>query len=788
MNLTEEVKSVEGGGLLLIEKEIGAEDGINPIKDSLHDTFTIYSTKADYTAKTVFEKALPEDYSYLFSIKKPPKVLASYFIDHSGLLLASSERKESGLDPDIFSGMLNAVNNFVKDSIDQMRDNPSEGSLGAMTYEDKEIGDVTIQMSQGRCGVLVVTYLGESSKRVKNEFDSLNREIHDRYSKEVENWDGDSNAEHIISIQSIMKSFFFDSKRFEGTINLDRLKTARENIKEKVLKALEKEYKKNKIALVFDNIQNIDDFSVEMICYIVRNTSIPVVCQSETHVMGKDADQKVLRKIFDGIPEDEITKKTIHSRVDIQTLVKEKLEGIDENVLEVLRYASVLGEFDVGVISEAIEIDRVQVEREMDILQEIGILVDNKFANSRLRQRAYETMTTDEKADIEISIAGSLESRGDEYVPKIAKLLLPHSSKVREKAVIYSIKAAEQFLQNLNLEKALYYYHEAIELDNDKKRKMETLKEVLEIERLTWISNQMRDEYHSDITTLEEVARDAGNEEMLTIAKIHDLRLYKENDLFDLDEAMERFKDIKKHAENLANVELLIKANNLAGIIHRKKNMLDEAVRYYKIALYLSNGNGILSEKFKMQNNIALCLMMKKNWNEAESLFLASLKTAKTLNYTYAIPSLYSNLVYLYSEMGKTSKDQEVKNRLKVKINELTDEAIEICEETGELKNELSILLSSAEFLMTYPDKLQYSRELFLDALDIGEKLGYDTPQALVLMNLCELNMKDFKFSLGELISFVEDGAVEEEFIGLLSKKIEKFEEIKDTLEEKIFM
>jgi predicted ATPase len=58
----------------------------------------------------------------------PPKIQWLYLINNSGMLVSQYSRSEGGLDSDIFAGMLTAVENFVKDSLEGL-DGGTGGAL-----------------------------------------------------------------------------------------------------------------------------------------------------------------------------------------------------------------------------------------------------------------------------------------------------------------------------------------------------------------------------------------------------------------------------------------------------------------------------------------------------------------------------------------------------------------------------------------------------------------------------------------------------------------------------------
>ena len=95
---------------------------------------------------------------HLISGEPPPAVVSAYLINNAGILLSQAEREESGLDPDIFAGMLQAVGNFLQDSLSMMGDG-ERGSLNSLSY-----GDFTIYIQSNNTLLIAVVIKGAISE------------------------------------------------------------------------------------------------------------------------------------------------------------------------------------------------------------------------------------------------------------------------------------------------------------------------------------------------------------------------------------------------------------------------------------------------------------------------------------------------------------------------------------------------------------------------------------------------------------------------------------------------
>ena len=108
-----------------------------------------------------------------------------FFIYNDGVLIAHEtiEDRES-MDKDLFSSMLTAIQDFVKDSF------TGEGGKG-MRLKKLEFGDRKIFIERAENAFLAVVYRGNISSPVERRARKAISEIRARYLEPLENWDGD---------------------------------------------------------------------------------------------------------------------------------------------------------------------------------------------------------------------------------------------------------------------------------------------------------------------------------------------------------------------------------------------------------------------------------------------------------------------------------------------------------------------------------------------------------------------------------------------------------------------
>jgi len=491
------MKTIEGKEVLFIEKEIGAEDGLSWVKDHLKEKtdLEIYEASASKTGDTIFSKAMPR-FSNVLKIGNPPNVLTAYYTNMDGMLITEVKRQDSNLDSDIFSGMLTAVNNFVQDSMKQWsgeegKEGEAGGGLDVLSYKDKNLGNLIIHMGRGENGVLVVTYKGDISSKIKKDIQDTTEWIDDTYGNKLQNWSGKVNEGFIKDIQSFIRDDFFESGKYDGKLDMDSVMDSKEEIVKRLTNILKNKSKKKNIVFLFDDVEHLEPLSIDLIDHTLENLDIPMICQYETDVLDHGVTNEGLKSLIEDIKSSgRLNMYSIKSDINIEDLVRSKLKKVDKEAFNVLKYAAVLEEFDTDILSKAMRIPADKLDDVISNLDDIGVVKNRLFANSRLRERGLERINDKERRMIDLKLASALIKSGKHgYSKKIAELLIPYAEnqeKIRKKAVEYSIEAGDQMLKAFNTEKAVDFYNKAISFDSNEDRKQSLLQKTLILESITW--------------------------------------------------------------------------------------------------------------------------------------------------------------------------------------------------------------------------------------------------------------------------------------------------------------
>src|SRR3990172_2693746 len=184
-----------------------------------------------------------------------------YLVDKGGLLLAKAERAESKVDPDIFTAMLQAVENFVKDSIAREGE---AGSLNALGY-----GDYRILIEQGQGVNIVAIVTGRENEFLLKDIKDALGKIESDFASVLSGWDGEmASLEGIeVPLQELLPS-----DKYEGLDPAKADPQARRNrLFENIALRLVREAQRGPLLLCLDDLQWADPSTLALTHYVSRN-------------------------------------------------------------------------------------------------------------------------------------------------------------------------------------------------------------------------------------------------------------------------------------------------------------------------------------------------------------------------------------------------------------------------------------------------------------------------------------------------------------------------------------
>jgi hypothetical protein len=118
--------------------------------------------------------------------------------------------EQTNIDEDIFSNMLTAIQEFIRDSFKEMEDSP---------VKQIEFGERKIALERGEHLFLAVVYQGRETRWNLEPISEAIEEIEDTYAAELENWDGF--VQRFDGVHGILCRHLVDLKKTRGTENIE---------------------------------------------------------------------------------------------------------------------------------------------------------------------------------------------------------------------------------------------------------------------------------------------------------------------------------------------------------------------------------------------------------------------------------------------------------------------------------------------------------------------------------------------------------------------------------------
>jgi tetratricopeptide (TPR) repeat protein len=172
-------------------------------------------------------------------------------------------REKTELDPDIFTGMLQTVSDFMKETFAAMTGIEQEGLINTIGYDQYRI----IVRSGERSNLVAILKGIENETLIKDMKDILEK-IESTCGSSIKEWDG----QPLDGVQEILEKFITSGK-FDGVYYGNINPEAHRNLLfENVTMGLERISKSSPILLCIEDLQWADPSTLALMHYVARNT------------------------------------------------------------------------------------------------------------------------------------------------------------------------------------------------------------------------------------------------------------------------------------------------------------------------------------------------------------------------------------------------------------------------------------------------------------------------------------------------------------------------------------
>ncbi len=680
---------------------------------------------------------------HLIEGQPPPCVVSAYLIDESGMLITKAERRDTELDSDIFASMLNAVGNFVGDSLSMMGEQ-GRSELNSIGYGEHDILIKTI----GNLSLALVIE-GKSSEFLVQDMVKTLEEI----GGELDDWGGDMKN----TLKYAPKvSWFIDSGKYDGIFLVDDPKLKQENLFDNVLLGFRRLSSQHPIILFLDDLQWADPTSLKLLHYLSRNTrenkvlilgtyrpedivdvspgsvhplktaiqdmsredlfqeirlkrldEVSVSELMENIFVNLDMDQRVVKKIYDEcegnpfflleliqmlVEEGHMSKKDdiwtlesiiedIHIPSKIYDVVARRLDRLMEEQRELLECASVVGEeFESNVLGEVTGMNRIALLKNLNNIERRHNLIHSIRKKYRFDHNKIR----------EVLYNGIMEELREEYHRIVAE---SYEKLFKEDMGEVSATIAQHYFRAQD-ERAVLYL-----LDSGER----AVKRYANEEGIVFYSNAL--------SMIDGEAR-SRKIALKGLGEIYCV-------IGEYDEALDNFKSALEIAEG--DVE--------RAALHGKIASVNEKIGNYKESLeHAESGLSLVStddiERCMLLNNKGWALMRLGKYDEAIVVFKEGMKGADILDDVKVKGESLHDLGSLHLRKGDFSEAEECLKK-----------AVDMRVESGDIDG-AGFSYNNLGILYWNRGKLDDSINCFNKCMDIFEKVGNKFGIATSLNNI----------------------------------------------------
>jgi predicted ATPase len=336
---------------------------------------------------------------HLISGDPPPLVASAYLINDAGMLIAKAEREQLELDSDIFAGMLQAVGNFVQDSLEMM-DQESGACLNSLGY-----GDYTILIRTAGKLSLATVIKGEKSEFLIEDMKAALA----HFGSTFDDWSG--NMADTEPARSKI-NWFVHSGKYDGKFLVDDPKLKQENLFDNVLLGLQRASAEKPLLIFLDDLQWADPTTLNLLHYLARNTRKDRVLMLGTYrpediTQGYDGKPHQLETAMQNMSREDLLEK-----VELSRLGRDSTESLINGILGVAKFEP--GFYD-------------KIHKESDgtpffVLEVVKLLVE-EHAIAKDEAGAWRLMKELDKLDLPIKVYDVVKRRLDRLMKEQRKIL-----------------------------------------------------------------------------------------------------------------------------------------------------------------------------------------------------------------------------------------------------------------------------------------------------------------------------------------------------------------------------
>lgn len=731
----------------------------------------------------MFSKALSGEVDApLFEEQEVKRFVELFAVNSAGMLVAQASSEDEGLDADIFAGMLSAVQDFVRDSLEPK--GKEKASIGRLEY-----GDMKILMEHGDILFLTAVFRGSEHPDMKGAIRRTLREIEEKNRDTLENWSGKMDELEPVheDIGKLADVGFLVRRDLTGvTLENERIRIADE-----ILEVLKRSSAAKPTVVLLEDLHWADESSLFVVNYLARNIrkhpvlmvgtlrpreSEPLQKTIDSMSGERTLDEMVLGhlalkntvEIIDGMFAQNDFPPTLAERLfeqskgnplfviemlrgmldvgsiiknnvgyslisesykipaTVEEVVNRRLEALDPDAMAMAEYASCIGQrFDrsLAVSNQMIK----EPDASLGILLESGILARSngtvEFSHALFQSVIYDSIGERWKTGHHKNLGEYFETAYADNLDEVVYDLARHFSRTKEykKCTDYSIRAGEKAEGSYAIEQALEFYRRALAALSYLDKTYASAKNRDLLERIGDIQAVMGN-YDEAIGNFHKAKDSSEDGESKARMLRKSANLLTSNG--DFDKSLDLTGEARKVLEDESSLELG-RIMHGDGMTYLRKGEFDRAMKLFNEALdvFTSEPRTEGKDIAIVLNGIGNVHKTRGELNDALPVYMRSLEMFERIGSPKEIALLLGNVAGVLTGMGKLDEALEYFNQ-----------SLEMRERIGDI---LGIAQTQNNLGVTYQDKgeLDKALEHFGNGLEIAEKLGSKVGISIILYN-----------------------------------------------------
>lgn len=476
----------------------------------------------------------------------------------------------------------------------------------------------------------------------------------------------------------------------------------------------------------------------------------------------------------------------------IQDVIVRRLNRVEKEGRKVLDYASVSGEmFTSPVLASALDVERVHLLEQLKVLEKTHKLVHPneggyKFDHAKVKEVLYNEIPTELRTEYHAIIADTIENLNRDNLEEVIGDLAfqYYNCRIKEKARIYLVRAAEKAKRLYSNEEAIRYFNEALEFEEDLQKRRDIFKGLGDVYALIGDLEKSLESYESALELSQEKRERAGI--LVKIGELHENRGEQDKAIEMNQEVLDLVKGERCREEGVAltrigavhwskgdydrsleycekGLEILEDIGDQRGIahslndianVHLHRGEFGSALEKYRKCLEIGEKTGNQRDIAHILGNIGAVHLQKGEYEMALEHFKMSLDIFDRMGDQQGIAYSLNNIGVMHEERGEYDRALENYRKSLGIVEKIGDQQVV----AASLHNIGLIHKCTGEY-----DKAlkQYER-----SLELSEKIGYLVGVAYNYCGIAEVHFK--KGDLEKALSFCNQAFEISEDIGVL--------------------